>query len=111
MIDDKGHVKIADFGISREITDTNGTLTSLPGTIGYQSPEIVSYNDYTFKTDIWYSVFWKFYEIKWTIVLFQKRSCGCVLFELLFLKRFIEIRDINDFKEMIMEKFKFLLLK
>ncbi len=64
-------VKIADFGVSKEMTkSTNGLLSqqhALVGTLCYCAPEELAGGRYDFKSDIY--------------------SLGCILYELLCLRR------------------------
>jgi NIMA (never in mitosis gene a)-related kinase len=50
-----GDIKITDFGVSKifNTNTTNKQATSIAGTIGYQSPEMLDDQPYTFKTDLW----------------------------------------------------------
>jgi serine/threonine protein kinase len=53
LIDETGHAKIADFGLSNHM-NTNGLLNTACGTIGYVAPEIVQGGPYNGrKADIW----------------------------------------------------------
>nr|KAI8731149.1 serine/threonine-protein kinase Nek2-like [Biomphalaria glabrata] len=47
------HIKIGDLGIARELDSTNQKLDTLIGTYLYMSPELLSGESYTTKTDIW----------------------------------------------------------
>ena len=42
MLDNKGHIKLADFGLSKIILDDDGTAFSLCGTPEYLAPEILT---------------------------------------------------------------------
>jgi len=72
-------IKIGDFGQSRQIDSTIDT-SSHEGTFQYMSPEVrARHSEYFFNTDCW--------------------SLGCVLYELITLKRFhredrIETNDV-----------------
>ena len=59
------------------------------GTVGYQSPELLGRLKYDGKTDIW--------------------SAGCVIFEIIFLKKYSLIMDDRSFNEMISGKLSILL--
>ncbi|KAI9294826.1 serine threonine tyrosine kinase [Neoconidiobolus thromboides FSU 785] len=54
LVDDKGNIKIADFGLSRACSFSNPTMTNEVVTLWYRSPEILL-NDpkYTFSVDMW----------------------------------------------------------
>ena len=58
---------MGDFGISKELTNTLDYAKTSLGTPFFLSPEICSGEKYNFKTDIW--------------------MLGCVLYELLCLKK------------------------
>ena len=50
--DVKGDIKIADLGLSRNLTDTAMTAT-ICGTPLYSAPEVLSGDFYNFKADTW----------------------------------------------------------
>lgn len=53
LIDQKGHIKICDFGISK-IIETGSTIYEQVGTPCYIAPEILGLNGYRdFASDIW----------------------------------------------------------
>lgn len=52
MFDSGGHVKLTDFGLSKDIVETNSTNT-LCGTTEYLSPEVVLRNQYDYGVDWW----------------------------------------------------------
>ena len=55
LLDNHGHCKLADFGLSKSaesIFSTSG-LSSMCGTFGHMSPEILDGENYGWKTDIW----------------------------------------------------------
>lgn len=60
-------IKLGDFGISKVLEETYGNAETCVGTPYYMSPEIVRGESYNQKSDIW--------------------ACGCVLFEILTLKK------------------------
>lgn len=54
LIDEAGHVKICDFGISRLLDDPSAVLFEQCGTPAYIAPEILADSGYSgFKSDIW----------------------------------------------------------
>ena len=59
-------IKIGDFGISKILDGTNYAQT-FAGTYNYMAPEIINYNKYSKKVDIW--------------------SLGCIIYELCTLNR------------------------
>lgn len=62
-------VKIADFGISKILVDTNQATTTI-GTTNYLAPEICDGKPYDMKSDIW--------------------SLGCILYEMCALERMFD---------------------
>jgi len=52
LIDEKGHIKLADFGLAREIDSNNGAY-SLCGTCEYIAPEMLKHESQTFSVDWW----------------------------------------------------------
>eukprot|EP00937_MAST-01D_sp_MAST-1D-sp2_P000937 g937.t1 len=53
LVNRRGEVKLADFGISRSFEDTLSMAQTFVGTVRYMSPERVSNQAYNFKADIW----------------------------------------------------------
>ena len=76
-------VKLGDFGISKVLEETYGMAQSMVGTPYYMSPELVRGEEYNQKSDIW--------------------ACGCVLYELLTLKRVFDGTNQLKLIHMILE--------
>lgn len=74
FIDKNHHIKIGDFGISRQLTSTKYTY-SVIGTNFYMAPEIINAVQYNTKVDIW--------------------SFGCIIYELLTLKVCFEGKGLS----------------
>ena len=60
LVDNKGNIKISDFGISKRVEVTNlsqpmklNNRTSLQGSVFWMAPEVVKQTSYTRKADIW----------------------------------------------------------
>ena len=58
LVDNKGGVKIADFGISKKVEDdiiaaSMANRASLQGSVFWMAPEVVKQSHYTKKADIW----------------------------------------------------------
>ena len=53
LMNTKGVVKIADFGVSRNLTGTSDLSKTFVGTVGYMSPERIQGHKYNVKADIW----------------------------------------------------------
>ncbi|CAG8474800.1 5382_t:CDS:10 [Funneliformis caledonium] len=57
LVDNKGGVKISDFGISKKVEDqimaTSLSRPSLQGSVFWMAPEVVKQTSYTSKADIW----------------------------------------------------------
>ena len=66
-------IKIADFGTSIIAFDKTSTKW---GTLEYMSPEMRNGKGHSFETDVW--------------------SAGCVLYELITLKRYFDQNKSND---------------
>lgn len=53
LLTDKGEVKIADFGVSAELSKTETNWESFVGTHNWMAPEMLSSKKYNYKVDIW----------------------------------------------------------
>eukprot|EP00742_Colponemidia_sp_Colp-10_P004458 GILJ01004759.1.p1 GENE.GILJ01004759.1~~GILJ01004759.1.p1 ORF type:complete len:351 (+),score=44.11 GILJ01004759.1:32-1054(+) len=53
LINSSGQVKLTDFGISRELQDTQGLCATFVGTVTYMSPERILGQTYNFSSDVW----------------------------------------------------------
>lgn len=58
LVDNKGGIKISDFGISKKVEDSILTgarmhRPSLQGSVFWMAPEVVKQTSYTLKADIW----------------------------------------------------------
>ncbi|KAL1944514.1 hypothetical protein VTO73DRAFT_2944 [Trametes versicolor] len=58
LVDNKGGIKISDFGISKKVEDNllpghRAHRPSLQGSVFWMAPEVVQQKAYTFKADIW----------------------------------------------------------
>lgn len=59
LVDNKGGIKISDFGISKKmeadllIASNGATRPSLQGSVFWMAPEVVKQTSYTLKADIW----------------------------------------------------------
>ena len=77
-------IKLGDFGISKVLEETYGKAETCVGTPYYMSPEIVKGDPYNQKSDVW--------------------ACGCVLFEILALKKVFEASNQLKLITSILEK-------
>lgn len=75
LINEKGELKIADFGFARHFESDN-MIETLCGTPLYMAPEIMKKNKYTTKSDLW--------------------SVGVILYQMLFGKRPFDAHNILD---------------
>ena len=62
VIDEDGHVKLTDFGLSKEGIDEYNLTNSFCGSIGYLAPEVLKRNGYGKSVD-WYLLGALFYEM------------------------------------------------
>ncbi|CAM9150339.1 unnamed protein product, partial [Heterosigma akashiwo] len=53
LVDDFGHVKIADFGLSRIMDDASELATTCCGTAAYTPPEMLTQTGYGHSVDYW----------------------------------------------------------
>ena len=90
LLTSENKIKITDFNASR-IIDSDNMLSSNVGTLLYMSHEMLNHEEYGPKTDIW--------------------SAGCILYELITLKRYFD--NSNDSIDNLKTKniFKILLKK
>ena len=66
MVDSRGNLKVADFGLAKGISQSLNMHNSFLGTLAYSCPQIVQNEQYNQKADIW--------------------SLGCIIFEIMSLK-------------------------
>ena len=77
-------IKLGDFGISKVLEETYGKAETCVGTPYYMSPELVKGDPYNQKSDVW--------------------ACGCVLFEILALKKVFQASNQLKLITSILEK-------
>ena len=53
LVNRKGEVKVCDFGLIRELSDTHAVTDTFLGTLAYLSPERLMSNHYSYAADIW----------------------------------------------------------
>ena len=53
LLNEKGEIKVADFGVSTVISQSTLSKQTRTGSPFWMSPELLSNSRYTFKTDIW----------------------------------------------------------
>ncbi|CAG8544818.1 1019_t:CDS:10 [Diversispora eburnea] len=71
LVDEKGGIKISDFGISKKVEDpTSSHRPSLQGSVFWMAPEVVKQTAYTSKADIW--------------------SLGCLIVEMFTAREFLK---------------------
>ena len=74
-------VKIGDFGIAKQLSDSNNFAKTQAGTLLYMAPEIINGKKYNNKVDMW--------------------SLGCIIHELCTLDYCFEGKNINELIENI----------
>jgi serine/threonine protein kinase len=62
LVDNEGHLKLTDFGLSKDDIDVEGRTASLCGTTEYLAPEIIKDKNYGYSVD-WYSLGIVLYEM------------------------------------------------
>ncbi|XP_062841638.1 ribosomal protein S6 kinase alpha-3 isoform X2 [Trichomycterus rosablanca] len=53
LLDDDGHIKLTDFGLSKEAIDHENKAYSFCGTVEYMAPEVVNRRGHTHSADWW----------------------------------------------------------
>lgn len=53
LLNSRGQVKLADFGVARKLGGTSDLSRTFVGTVGYMSPERIQGLRYNAKADIW----------------------------------------------------------
>ena len=73
MIDERGFIKIIDFGISRKLGTWGEKSTTFCGTAEYIAPEVIQQTGYSFSADIW-SVGILMYEMRCGMTPFKHQN-------------------------------------
>jgi len=85
LLDDEGHIKLTDFGLSRLCSENNEKAFTICGTIYYIAPEILERKGYDNTVDLW--------------------SLGCLMYEMLNGRPLFNFNtgkvDINEYKKKI----------
>ena len=79
LVDSNENLKLSDFGISKQLSDSALCAKTAQGTLHYASPEVLKEEEYNFSTDIW--------------------SLGCILHELCCLEPPCTERNVLIFIE------------
>jgi serine/threonine protein kinase len=62
VLDSKGHIRLIDFGLSKDIMESSDETSSFCGSIGYLAPEMVAQKPYSMSID-WYMYGCLLYEM------------------------------------------------
>ncbi|EGG06842.1 uncharacterized protein MELLADRAFT_35870 [Melampsora larici-populina 98AG31] len=55
LLTSDGNIKLADFGLSKDVSTSNGRTNSVCGTVNYLAPEVICGESYSYSID-WYSL-------------------------------------------------------
>jgi serine/threonine protein kinase len=79
-------VKIGKLGLAAEFSKKEGSIRAptLHGLMNYMSPEMLGSEQYSYATDVW--------------------SCGCVLYEMITLRKAFDEKENSTLIESIMNK-------
>lgn len=83
LVDNEGHLKLADFGFARKLTDSKKFAGTLCGTLSSASPELLKSEKYDFRTD-YYSMGVLIYELATYQPLFAAKELEDLLFKIAF---------------------------
>lgn len=53
LIDERGYVKLADFGFAKRMSSKNAITRTFCGTPGYMAPEVINKRPHSFGSDFW----------------------------------------------------------
>lgn len=81
---EKRTVKVADLGLAHQLPGPGGTASEMVGTPYYLSPELVQGRPYDSRSDVW--------------------ALGCVMFELVSLRKPFEGRNVSELLRRIIEQ-------
>uniref|UniRef100_A0A671PF60 non-specific serine/threonine protein kinase n=1 Tax=Sinocyclocheilus anshuiensis TaxID=1608454 RepID=A0A671PF60_9TELE len=77
LLDEEGHIKITDFGLSKEAIDHDKRAYSFCGTIEYMAPEVVNRRGHTQSADWWsFGILMVSKDRKETMALILKAKLG-----------------------------------
>ncbi|OCT70225.1 hypothetical protein XELAEV_18037146mg [Xenopus laevis] len=73
LLDDKGHVRISDFGLAKQNVFKDDTITDLVGTLRYMAPEILQEKPYNAAVN-WWSLGVTIFEMATGVALFANND-------------------------------------
>ena len=105
LIDEEGHLKLVDFGISKKISPYNG-YHSLCGTPEYMAPEVVKQIQYGFSVD-WWALGILTYELLYGQTPFSDNGIAS-MFNAICIKKhtypYIISNEVTSFIDMLLRK-------